>query len=667
MDFSPGTLRAHPVDEAVEPQKYAYYADAFAVDMGEHVPMRTTLGGPALPVETCTRRLADVGVRPVASTGSELELQWPGESGQGQGAEDHLDCDISWYGPTGEGDEEGSEATVQAMSGLMYLHGRDLGGPRRIGVEVASVAAGMLAAHGLLAAAIGRRRGCSVSGVSTSVLQAGLLQASHYFAAATCVEEWVPALPAPAPGPPFRSADGIWFEMETLDTDAWRAFWIALGAGDADLGRGWTLFRPRYYRGTTSLPPGLHEATAARTFSEISQTARACRVSLCPVRGYGQVLVEPGRWAGNPLIEPLSPRDGGAFGGTRTAEGRDRRREVGRPGGRPLEGMEVVEATSRLQGPLAGLLLQMLGAHVTRVEPPGGDISRGVPPLAGDDGSFYLCFNRGKSSVQVDLGSPGGRAELRELVAGADVFLHNWRPGKAAEWGLEAEDLSFTNPRLVYAEASGWGDAPGMSSMVGTDFLVQAYSGLGHAISPEPDPPAPSRVLLTDFMGALVTCEGVLSGLYRREQEGHGWRVRTSLLAGAMALGAHVVDGVAGGREQGRRSGRPVWGPLDMPVPTADGHIVLSITDAAAFERLCKICGVDPYFGDRIASERLVVERIANGSSTHWQNQLEGEGILSAVVATDLASAWMHPRLSPLFEPLYGTCTAPASPWRYVP
>lgn len=630
--------------------------------------MRTTLRGPALPVRTCARRLAAVGVRPVdpGAPGSELELDWPGEGGtHPSDAKTELDCDISWYGPAGRPDEEGSEATVQARCGLMYLHGRDLGGPRRIGVEVASVSAGVLAANGLLAAAVGRRRGRSFSTVRTSVLQAGLLQASHYFAAATCAEDWVPAPPAPAPGPPFRSADGHWFEIETLDTDAWRAFWVALGAGDADLGRGWTLFRPRYYRGTTSLPHGFHDTTEALTLARIDETARACGVSLCPVRGYGDVLAEPGRWDGNPVLQALVQGDGRDRNRPRLRHGSTQ--DVGGARDLPLAGIEVVEATSRLQGPLAGLLLQMLGARVTRVEPPGGDIGRGVPPLAGDTGSFFLCFNRGKSPVELDLGSPKGRGELGELVAGADVFLHNWRPGKAGEWGLNAETLARTNPGLVYAEASGWGEAPGMASVVGTDFLVQAYSGLGHAINPEPEPPAPSRVLLTDFMGALVTCEGVLSGLYRRELDDHGCQVRTSLLAGAMTLGAHVVDGVAVGREKGRRLGRPVWGPLDLPVVTGDGHLVVSIADAGAFERLCKVCDVDPHIGTRTAAELLLAERMGAGSATVWKNRLEDEGITCAVVATDLASSVSDPLLSPLFEPLCGSCAAPASPWQLVP
>ena len=631
--------------------------------------MQTSVEGPALAVQTCARRLAPHGVRPQAQDppGGRLVLEWPGEHGPGP----DLGCTISWWGPGRPADEPGSEAQVQAASGLMHLHGRDLGGPRRIGVEIASVASGMFAAQALLAAAVGRARGVAVGGVSTSVLQAALFQASHYLAAATCPPEEVPA-PGPAPGPPFATADGRWFEIETFDTEAWKAFWLRLGAPAAGLGRAWTSFRPRYYRGTTSLPPGFHEATASHTLAEVTSVARDCRVSLSPVRGYDEVLAGCGPLGGLPVVAPLLGHGahagaGGATGGAsrhRGAEGPTGGTAPAGPG-LPLAGVEVVEATSRLQGPLAGLLLQMLGARVTRVEAPGGDVGRSVPPLAGDTGSFFLCFNRAKATVELDLGTPAGRGELAERAAAADVFLHNWRPGKAAEWGLGADDLARANPRLVYTEASGWSAGSGASGLIGTDFLVQAWTGLGYGLSPEGHPPRPSRVLLTDFLGALVTCEGALAGLYRRERHGHGCRVATSLEAGAMALQAHVLDGLATGAESGRRRGRPVWGVLDGPVAAKDGSLVVRVDDEE-LDRLCHLCGVAPG-GARPERERRVAQQIADRSVASWQERLAAAGIGCSAVVTDLASLPADPRLAPLFEPLAAACRAPASPWLLEP
>ena len=617
--------------------------------------MQTSVAGPELSVQTCARRLAPYGVR-AGRGGGGLVLDWLAEDGPDHGPA--VACDISWWGPARPAGEAGSEALVQAACGLMHLHGRDLGGPRRLGLEIASVAAGMLAAQALLATAVGRRRGVPPSSVRTSVLQAALLQASHHLAAATCPPEEVPA-PGPAPGPPYRTADDRWFEIETFDTEAWKAFWLRLGAPAEELGRAWTRFRPRYYRGTSSSPAGFHEATRAHTLEDVTSAAVACGVSLSPVRGYDEVLADVGA---SPLLAPLTGDAEAASVGHPVRQPASLGRAAPAPG-LPLTGLEVVEATSRLQGPLAGLLLQMLGARVTRVEAPGGDVGRSVPPLADGTGSFFLCFNRGKDSVELDLASSRGRAELAERAAAADVFLHNWRPGKASEWALGADDLARSNPRLVYTEASGWSPGSGGAGLLGTDYLVQAWTGLANGLHPEPDPPRPSRLLLADFMGALVTCEGVLAGLYRREQEGRGCRVASSLEAGAMALQAHVLDGLRSGAEVGRRQGRPRWGPLDVPVQASDGHVVVDAGDD--LRRLAHLCGVDRV--ERPELELEVARRIGGGTVAEWEERLVAAGIRCAPVVTDLGALAEDPRLAPLLEPLAGSCRAPAAPWRLEP
>jgi len=658
--------------------------------------MTVSLRGPALSLQTCARRLAPLGARPSggrqgdSGESAELLLEWDAGARDGGSA---LEVDLSWYWPAGVGSRMGSEAAIQAMSGLMLVHGRDYGRPRRIGLEVASVAAGILAGQCVLAAMVGRARGVPVGRVESSVLQAGLLLVSHRVAAATAGSEWVPAPPSPAPGPPFRSAEGRWFEIETLDPSAWRAFWERLGAGDVDLARAWGLFRPRYFRGTCTLPAGLHEATAAHPFSDIAAAAQATGTSLSPVRTYGEVLEQPGFSEGHPRTRPLSGTPGAwdAAGAPGAGGAWDPPSAAGAPGawdpasaagaagaadpagaatpaagGLPLAGLRVVEATSRLQGPLAGLLLQALGAQVVRVEPPGGDLSRSIPPLAGDTGTFFLCFNRGKEQVELDLGRPQARAELADLIAGADVFLQNWRPGKAAEWGLEADDLAGANPGLVFAHGSGWGDLPGVSHLVGTDYLVQAYAGIGAGITPEGQPPFPSRALLTDYMGALVTCEAVLQGLYLRERTGRGQRVEASLFAGAMALQAHVLEALAAGRENGRRAGRPVWGLLDHPLDAADGVLVLSAGGEEGLDRLCRACEVDRGREAPERMEALLAERIAGAPCAEWEERLTAAGIPCARVCTDLSVLPHDPRLAGLFEPLPGGAWTPRAPWRLV-
>jgi crotonobetainyl-CoA:carnitine CoA-transferase CaiB-like acyl-CoA transferase len=554
---------------------------------------------------------------------------------------------ITWHGPARvRPDHPGSEASVQALCGIMEVNGRDRGTPRRLGLEAASVAAGLLGAQGRIAAAIGALRGQPVASPETSVLQAGLLLLSHYFVVATGLGDAVPGPPLPAPGPPFRSADGRWFEIETLDAEPWQAFWALLGAADADLGRGWTVFRWRYERATCSLPTGLHEAAARFALADLARLAAQAEVSLTPLRAYADVLPELDVAPGRPTV-----RESDAEGAYRPSPaGPSANGAVALP----LAGVKVVEATSRIQGPFAGMLLRMLGADVVRIQPPEGDYGRAA-----------LCLHRGKAAVRLDLAARSGRDELVDLVAGADVFLHNWRPGKAAEWGLEFADLAARHPGLVYANTSGWGDRPEAAHLVGTDFLVQAYAGLGDGLHPEGEAPFPSRMILCDLFGGLVGAEGVLTGLYRRERRGAACEVGSSLLAGAMSLQAHVLDDIASGREKGRSNGRPRWGALDRPVATADGMLALSVEDDVGFGRLCRLCGVDPTGAPRAVIEELVTARLASADARTWESRLTGEGIAASVVADDLAGVAADPRLAELFEPVGTGGLAPRSPWTF--
>lgn len=591
--------------------------------------MSDLLPRPRLAMDTCARRLRPFdGAVPRPDTG----------------------CEISWYGPAGISPASpASEATVQALCGLMEVNGRDWAAPRRLGLEVASVAAGLLAAQGVLAAQIARSRGRTVPVVRTSVLQAGLLLLSNYFVVATALGDAVAGPPLPAPGPPFRSADGAWFEIETLDAEPWKEFWTRLGAAGADLGRGWTVFRWRYERARCSLPLGLHEATARRSLDEVRAVAAETGVSLTPLRSYADVLHEPGTGVAHPVARP---NDVDAWQRGR-AERRGARRRPPGEADLPLAGLRVVEATSRIQGPFAGMLLRMLGADVVRVQPPEGDYGRAA-----------LCLHRGKEIVRLDLNAPARRADLADLVADADVFLHNWRPGKAAEWELDFEHLAPRHPGLVYVTTSGWGDRPEARRLVGTDFLVQAYAGVGEGMHPEDEAGFPSRVVLCDLFGGLVGAEAALTGLYRREQVGCAWEMRSSLLAGAMALQAHVLEDITREKEDGRRNGRPIWGVLDRPVPAADGVLVMSVEDDESFRRLCRICDVESS-APRAATERRLAGRLRSGSAAAWEQRLLGAGIPCAVVCEDLAAVPADPRFSELFEPVGIGGLAPRSPWSF--
>jgi crotonobetainyl-CoA:carnitine CoA-transferase CaiB-like acyl-CoA transferase len=417
-----------------------------------------------------------------------------------------VECVVEWAGPI-ELPLRG-EADVQAACGIMHVHGRRYGHPTQLGFDYASIAAGVLAAQGVLAARLAAVRGIPVRRVTTSAAQAALLAVSQYLAAATAADPEDDFAPG---GPPFESADGVRFELETLDAQAWQRFWQLLGADPAAVSQGWRPFQQRFATATCPLPAPLHTATHGVGFAELAAFAAAAGVSLVPVRE-----IFP--------AEEMRPWRISRVPGSLASPG------LGTGTGLPLDGLVVVESCRRVQGPLAGHLLRLLGATVTRIEPPGGDPARGVPPMAGDCSARHLALNRGKRVVEIDITTPAGRRGVHELVSGADVFLHNWAPGKAAALALDADQLSAARPGLVYAAASGWGDLP--RPPLGTDYVVQAHTGIGALVNP--DRPEPSLMTLTDVLGGLVCAAGVLAGLLARARTGEGQRVDSSLLSAAL-------------------------------------------------------------------------------------------------------------------------------------
>jgi crotonobetainyl-CoA:carnitine CoA-transferase CaiB-like acyl-CoA transferase len=404
----------------------------------------------------------------------------------------------SWSGPVdlplrGEPD-------VQAACGLMHVHGRHLGRPAPLGMDYASAVAAELSAIGALAVGLGRARGVPFTGHTTSVAQAALLAVSQYLAAATADEpdEWHPGA-----GPPFRSSDGAVFEVEALDPVPWQRFWAALGVPARAVERGWRPFLHRFATATCPLPPDFADSAARTPLAVLEAIARQAGMTL--VVRWGRVLDTLPAYR-------ISPR--GPDGSTRD--------EITSIGHLPLSGIVVLESCRRVQGPLVGHLLGMLGATVVRIEPPGGDPLRWVPPMAGRTSARFLALNRGKSVVEIDLGT--GRDEVLDLAAAADVFVHNWAPGKAAGWGLQAEDFPSG---LVYAHASGWGDELGPEPPLGTDFVVQAHAGV---------PASPMTVV--DVFGGVVAAHAVVDALLRRERTRRGQAVASSLLSAASRLNA---------------------------------------------------------------------------------------------------------------------------------
>lgn len=540
--------------------------------------------------------------------------------------------EIDWQGPLSV--PLADERAVQAACGIMHVHGRAAGRPAPLAVDYASTVAGVLAAQGVCAALLARAAGADVTRVRTSVGQAALLALAQYLAAATADgDDPADDLPSPAgsgeePAPAgcsFVSTDGVRFELEALDAERWLDFWQLLGADRADTGRGWRSFQQRFATATCALPPALSATARRASYTAVRSAADRSGAAVLPVRQDPLPPTATPPWTLTPFPEP---------GGTTTGRAC--------AAAAPLRGLRVVESARRVQGPMAGHVLRLLGADVVRIEPPGGDPMRGIPPMAGTCSARFSALSAGKPVTEIDFTTDAGRRAVRELVSEADVFLHNWAPGKAARLGLDAEDLRAARPGLVYAWASGWGDALGPEPPVGTDYLVQAHSGLAAAVRPADEPPAPSLMTLTDVLGGLTCAQGVLAALLARLRTGRGGRVDSSLYSAAALV------------PRGRK--RPE--ALDRPLRTREGYVSLGPQARERPERLARALGLEASAGaDAIAS------RARTRPTADWLPGLAAAGVTATPVCTSLADLARDPRFAPALT--VGEYAAPLAPWEF--
>jgi crotonobetainyl-CoA:carnitine CoA-transferase CaiB-like acyl-CoA transferase len=219
----------------------------------------------------------------------------------------------------------------------------------------------------------------------------------------------------------------------------------------------------------------------------------------------------------------------------------------------PLDGVLVADFSRVLAGPLATATLADLGATVIKVERPGtGDDTRHWgPPWTANSSSYFECANRSKQSVELDLAQEGDRRLALELARRADVVVENYRDGTLIRKGLSYEQVSVTNPGVVYASITGFGSRGGRG-LPGYDFLVQAAGGL-MSITGDPAQPMKAGVALVDVLTAKDAVIGVLAALRAREATGAGQRVEVNLLSSLLSslvnqASAYLATGTSPGR-----------------------------------------------------------------------------------------------------------------------
>jgi crotonobetainyl-CoA:carnitine CoA-transferase CaiB-like acyl-CoA transferase len=311
-----------------------------------------------------------------------------------------------------------------------------------------------------------------------------------------------------------------------------------------------------------------------------------------------------------------------------------------------LDGTRVVSFCHFLQGPAGAQYLADMGADVIKVEPIGGAHERrwsGADVYVEGVSGFYLCANRNKRSIGIDLKSEEGKDVARRLIADADVVMENFRPGVFAKLGFGEGELRAINPRLVFASASGFGSTGPMAGKPGQDILMQARTGLiGVTGTPAHGPTAVGAAIVDQHGGALLAM-GILGALLRRHRDGKGTRVEASLLnAGLDLQGEALVNYFAGGMNRTaleREQNLATWfhaAPYGV-YPTRDGHVVISLCEAPALadaldsDELRAMAGVDRY-AERDAYARAVRAQTVTFDSDGLGARLDAAGVWWAPV-----------------------------------
>ncbi|WP_375254605.1 CaiB/BaiF CoA transferase family protein [Yoonia sp.] len=261
----------------------------------------------------------------------------------------------------------------------------------------------------------------------------------------------------------------------------------------------------------------------------------------------------------------------------------------------PLAGLKVIELARVLAGPLAGQTLADLGAEVIKVESVQGDDTRQWgPPYITQDGEktaayFHSC-NRGKKSVVVDLRTSEGQAQVRQLVADADILIENFKVGGLAKYGLDYASLSQLNPRLIYCSITGFGQTGPYAKRAGYDYIIQGMSGLMSVTGDPSGQPQKVGIAVTDIFTGIYACTGILAAVYQRQTTGKGQHIDMALMDVATAVMTNQAMNylATGNPPQRLGNAHPNIVPYQV-FDCADGHIIVASGNDGQFHQFCAL------------------------------------------------------------------------------
>lgn len=324
----------------------------------------------------------------------------------------------------------------------------------------------------------------------------------------------------------------------------------------------------------------------------------------------------------------------------------------------PLDGITVLDFSRVLAGPYCTMVLADLGARVIKIERIAtGDDTRAFGPFVDQESAYFMCFNRGKESIALDIKSPRDRDLLERMLGEADVLVENFRPGVMDRLGYGADRLARTHPHLIYASISGFGHTGPFSDLPGYDMVVQAMGGI-MSLTGWPDAqPARVGTSFGDLSAALFAVIGILSSLYKRNQDAQGTRVDIAMLdcqAALMetALARYDVEG-----KVPTRTGdcHPSLAPFET-FAAQDGRFVIAAGNDQLFMLMADALGnpqlgLNPLFVsnelrciNRPAMVKAIEEITRTKPISHWIDRLNAAGVPCSPLNT-IDQLFDHPQL----------------------
>src|SRR3990172_287675 len=315
-----------------------------------------------------------------------------------------------------------------------------------------------------------------------------------------------------------------------------------------------------------------------------------------------------------------------------------------------LDGIRVLDLSRVLAGPYCSMILGDLGADIIKVERPGiGDETRhwGPPFAAPGESAYFLCTNRNKRSITVNLKAPQGLEIIKALARKSDIFLENFSPGTTDELGVGYEAIREVNPRIIYCSITGYGPDGPYRNRSGYDLVVSAIGGL-MGITGEPEgPPVKVGVAITDVCTGISAQGAICAALYSREKTGKGQRIDLSLLETQVAALVNMASSYLISGEIPRR-----WGTAHETIVPYQGfeandkYVIITAGNDQLWARFCKVLGVpelidDPRFQTnplRVKNRKECIQALAPVLKTktrdEWIKLLNAEGIPCSPINT---------------------------------